>query len=121
MKAIIYIRTSTVEQHPENQINDCLKLVQGDYEIIEEKQSAFKDRGRVLFEQIKNRIKLGEVNSVICWDWDRLFRNRLKLKEFFQFCKVYNCEVHSYRQKFFEDFYKIPKPFDDIVQELVLN
>lgn len=121
MKTIIYLRTSTEEQNPENQLRDCLTLVNQEYEVIEEKQSAFKDKDRLLFESIKKRIKNGEINSLICWDWDRLFRNRKKLKEFFGFCKIYNCEIHSFRQKFFEEFYKIPEPFNEIIQELVLN
>jgi len=121
MKTIIYLRTSTEDQNPENQLKDCLTLVKGEYEVIEEKQSAFKDKERPLFELIKQRIKSGEVKSLICWDWDRLYRNRKKLKEFFEFCKIYKCDIHSFRQKFFEEFYKIPKPFDDIMQDLFLN
>jgi len=118
---IIYIRTSTLEQNPENQLADCKKLVTGDYEVLQEQQSAYKDKDRPKFENIKQRIKKGEVKELICWDWDRLFRNRKKLKEFFQFCKIYKCQIHSFRQQFFEDFYKIPSPFDEIIQELILN
>ena len=121
MKTIIYLRTSTEDQTPENQLNDCLTLIDCEYETVIEKQSAFKDKDRPLFSSIQKRIRDGEVKQLICWDWDRLFRNRIKLKEFFQFCKVYKCEIHSFRQKFFEDFYKIPAPFDDIIQELVIN
>jgi DNA invertase Pin-like site-specific DNA recombinase len=121
MKTIIYLRTSTQDQNPQNQLKDCLTLITGEHEVFEEKQSAFKDKNRPIFESIKERIKSGEVKSLVCWDWDRLFRNRLKLKEFFQFCKFYKCEIHSFRQSFFEDFYKIPTPFDEIVQDLVLN
>lgn len=121
MEQVIYIRTSTEEQNPENQLADCLTLVSKEYEIVEEKQSAWKDKERPPFESIKQRIKSREIKSLIVWDWDRLFRNRKKLKEFFEFCKIYKCEIHSFRQKFFEDFYKIPKPFDDIIQDLFLN
>jgi len=121
-KTIIYLRTSTEEQNPENQKRECLSLVKSeDYEILEEKQSAFKDNERKQFELIRAGIKKGEIKELIVWDWDRLFRNRKKLKEFFEFCKIYKCEIHSFRQKFFEDFYKIPSPFDEIIQELVLN
>ena len=118
---IIYLRTSTEEQNPQNQLRDCKTLVTGDYEVVEEKQSAFKDKERDKFEEIRRQIRQGKVTELICWDWDRLFRNRKKLKEFFEFCKIYKCKIHSYRQKFFEDFYKIPAPFDEIIQELVLN
>ena len=122
MKSIIYIRTSTEEQNPFNQLEDCKTLLTDEnFEVIEEKQSAYKSKDRLKFEDIKNQIKKGNVKHLICWDWDRLFRNRKKLKEFFVFCKLYKCEIHSFRQKFFEDFYKIPAPFDEIIQDLVLN
>jgi len=118
----IYLRTSTEDQTPENQLQDCLSINNfGEYEVIIEKQSAWKDKARPKFEELKGQIKKGKVEHLICWDWDRLFRNRKKLKEFFVFCKLYNCKVHSFRQQFFEDFYKIPSPFDEIIQELVLN
>jgi len=120
-KTIIYLRTSTEEQNPQNQLRDCLTICKTEYKVVEDKQSAFKDKDRPLFEDIKRKIQVGEVNSLIVWDWDRLFRNRKKLKEFFQFCKIHQCEIHSFRQKFFEDFYKIPKPFDEIMQDLVIN
>lgn len=121
IKTIIYLRTSTEEQNPQNQLNDCLTLVCGKYEVVEEKESAYKNKERPKFNLIKKRIQRGEVKEIICWDWDRLFRNRKKLKDFFEFCKIYKCKIHSFRQKFFEDFYNIPEPFDEIIQELVLN
>jgi len=121
--AIIYLRTSTEEQNPQNQLQDCKELIKDNWkhEVIEEKQSAFKDKDRVVFELIKTRIKSREIEHLIVWDWDRLFRNRKLLKEFFEFCKFHDCKIHSFRQKWFEDFHNIPKPFDEIISELVLN
>ena len=120
-ETIIYLRTSTEDQNPQNQLRDCKTLVNGGYEIVEEKQSAFKDKDRPKFEMIRARIKKGEVNHLICWDWDRLFRNRKKLINFFKMCELYKCKIHSFRQLYFEDFYKIPAPFDEIVSNIVLN
>lgn len=119
---IIYIRTSTEEQNPENQLKDCKSINQWEEaEIFAEKQSAYNDKNRIEFEKVLNLIKKGKVEHLIVWDWDRLFRNRKKLIEFFEFCKIYKCKIHSVRQAYFEDFYKIPKPFDEIVSNLVLN
>jgi len=118
----IYIRTSTEDQSPEIQIKDCESLVQGEYTLYKDKQSAWKDnKEREDFERLRKDISSGKIKELYVWDWDRLFRNRKKLKEFFQYCTIYKCQIHSFRQKFFEDFYKIPSPFDDIIQELVLN
>jgi len=123
MRAIIYNRVSTAEQNPTNQLKDCKELIKDnwDYEIVEEKKSSFKDKDRPLFEQVKKRIALKEIEHLICWDWDRLFRNRKLLKEFFEFCKFHNCKIHSFRQSWFEDFHNIPKPFDEIISDIVLN
>ena len=93
MGAIIYLRTSTEEQNPTNQLNDCKSICNWDYEVIEEKQSAFKDKDRPLFEQVKQMIKSKEVEHLIVWDWDRLFRDRKKLTDFFKFCELYNLSL----------------------------
>ena len=126
MRTIIYLRTSTEEQNPENQLKDCKSFSEGlklnEFEVFQEKQSAFKDDSkREVFNNILKEIKKGKVDHIIVWDWDRLFRNRKRLKEFFEFCKIYNCNIHSFRQKFYEDFYNIPEPFNYIIQDLFIN
>ena len=122
MKTIIYLRTSTQEQNPENQLKDCISINQfGAYELFEEQQSAFKDKNRQKFNQIIKIIKQGNVEHLICWDLDRLYRNRKKLIEFFEFCKIYNCKIHSFRQGWLEDLNKIPKPFNEIMHGLMLQ
>ncbi|MFH1585803.1 MAG: recombinase family protein, partial [archaeon] len=118
---ICYLRTSTQDQNPKNQLRDCKKLIEGDFEVVEEKQSAFKDKDRQLFEDIKKRISKKEITDLYCWDLDRLFRNRKKLIEFFEFCKYHNCKIHSYRQKWLEDLNQIPKPFDEIMHSMMLQ
>jgi len=118
----VYIRTSTDDQEPENQVKDIETISGKDYTIFQDKQSAWKDnKERENFEYLKRIIKKSNSGDLYVWDWDRLFRNRKKLKEFFQFCAIYKCRIHSFRQNFFEAFYKIPAPFDEIMQELFLN
>ena len=122
MNGIIYIRTSTEEQNPENQIRDCKKLSSEDFEVIEDKQSAYKDNvTRIGFEKIRSLIKKGKVNSLVVWDLDRIYRNRKKLKEFFEFCKIYNCAIHSVNQQWLEQLNDIPEPFNEIMHSLMLN
>lgn len=118
---IIYLRTSTEEQNPENQLKDCKTLVLGEYELIEEKQSAFKDKDRPNFERAKKLIKSGNIKHFIVWDLDRIYRNRIRLKQFFEFCKLYKCSIHSFRQEWLEQLHKIPEPFNEIMHELMLN
>ena len=122
METIIYIRTSTDEQNPQNQIKDCEKLSNGAYELFEDKQSAYKDnKERESFERVKRLIKSNKIRHFIVWDLDRIYRNRIRLKQFFEFCKMYKCEIHSYNQQWLEQLNKIPQPFNEIMHELMLN
>lgn len=119
---IIYIRTSTEDQEPKNQIKACEGLYDEEYELLQDKQSAFKDnKEREGFEKAKKLIKSGKIDKFIVWDWDRIYRNQKRLVDFFKFCEIYKCQIHSVNQKYFDDFYKIPAPFDEIVSNLVLN
>jgi len=119
---IIYIRTSTEEQHPENQIKDCKTLVSGEFELIEDKQSAWKEeKERDGFNKVKKLIKSNKIKHFIVWDLDRIYRNRQKLKEFFTYCKLYKCSIHSFRQEWLEEMYKMPEPFNEIMHDLMLN
>jgi len=98
---IIYIRTSTEDQNPENQLAD-LKSMGIDpmiTEVLEDQQSAWKDnKERESFQILLKNIKSKKVTDLYVWDWDRIYRNRVKLKEFFALCKVYKVSVHSFRQ-----------------------
>lgn len=127
MKPIIYIRTSTEDQNPENQLKDIYSIIpesisKEQIEVFKDKQSAFKDNiERDDFNKIKSLIKKNEVSDLYVWDWDRIYRNRIKLKEFFALCKMYKVKIHSFRQSWYEDLNKIPMPFNEIMIDLMLN
>jgi DNA invertase Pin-like site-specific DNA recombinase len=120
---IIYIRTSSKEQNPENQLKDCISINNyGPYEIFEDKQSAWNDnKEREGFDRLRLLIKTKKIEHLIVWDFDRLYRNRIKFKEFLAFLKAYKVQLHSFRQDWFEDLHKIPEPWNDIVYELMVN
>jgi len=121
MKTVIYIRTSTQEQNPANQLKACKSLNEwGEYQVFEDKQSAWKEhKERPAFEEIKKLIKNNKVSHLIVWDLDRLYRNMKRQKEFFELCKAYKVKVHSYRQQWLESIHKIPPPWNDIVHDLL--
>lgn len=123
MNVAIYIRVSTEEQNPENQIKDCESINKyGEYELLKDKQSAWKDyKEREEFETLKRKIKEKKLLHLIVWDLDRIYRNRLKLIDFLRFCKVYGCNVHSFRQKWLEEIYNIPSPWNEIVSDMLIN
>lgn len=117
---IIYLRTSTTEQSPELQLNNCLKVIDnlkiGDYETLEEKKSAFKDDiKREVFDNILSEIKKNNINVLIVWDLDRIYRNREKLISFFKICKLHGCKIYSFRQRFLEDINKAPEPWNEML------
>lgn len=119
---IIYIRTSTEDQNPQNQLADCKTLVNDDYQVIEEKQSAYKDKDRPKFDgEIKTLIAKGKVEELIGWDLDRFYRNRKKLVEFFTFCKIHKCKVTSYRQQWLNRLNEMPQPFGEIMFNMMLE
>lgn len=125
-QTIIYIRTSTELQNPENQLDNCRELANklslNDYEVLQDKQSAWKDNiERESFEKIREAIKKQEIKTLICWDLDRLYRNRKKLIAFFEFCKLYNCKIYSARQDWLESLNKMPEPFNEIMHNLMLQ
>lgn len=119
----IYIRTSTTDQNPENQLNSCLSINKfGKYEIYKDQQSAWQDhKQRNSFNKLKSDIKNHLIIHLICWDLDRLYRNRKNLIAFFKFCNYYKCHIHSYRQDWLEEMNNIPSPWNEIVYDMMLN
>jgi len=123
---VIYIRTSTEEQNPENQVEKILTLLgqnvieNNEYEILQDKQSAWKDTDRENFTAIQQNVKRN-LTDIYIWDLDRLYRNRKKLVAFMALCKAYKVKVHSYRQKWLEDLNKAPSPWNEIMSDLMLQ
>lgn len=120
---LAYIRTSTKEQEPQLQIADIEKLcINGDFTLFQEKLSAWKENvKRPVFSEVVYLIKTGKVNHLYVWDLDRIYRNRLRLKEFFQLCKIHNTKIHSVSQQWLEELNKIPAPFNDMVFDLLIS
>lgn len=121
-ETIIYIRTSSQEQQPKNQIRDCKILLnkKEKYQILEEKSSAwFGDRP--VFNAIQKGIQNNKIKNLIIWDLDRLFRNRKKLIKFFDLCKIYKCQVNSFRQDWLNQLNQMPEPFNEIMFQMMLQ
>lgn len=116
-ETIIYLRTSTEEQNPENQLKECLSVCPSqEYTLLQEQKSAWKvDEERVEFEKVLTAIKKKHCDSLVVWDLDRIYRNRKKLVSFFELCKIYKCKIYSYRQKFLEDINKAPEPWNEML------
>ena len=121
-KIAIYIRTSTDEQNPENQLKDCLNLVTEEYELFEDKQSAWKEhKEREGFDSLKKLIIRGKLRKLVVWDLDRIYRDRKNLVEFFKFCELNKCKIHSYRQKWLTQINNMPSPWNEIIHDLMIQ
>jgi len=123
---VIYLRTSTEEQNPQNQLKSCVelavKLGLKDYEVVEEKVSGWKeDAERTKFDLIHKGIQSKQIKNLICWDLDRLYRNRKKLISFFAFCKMCKCKIYSVRQDWLESINTIQEPFNEIMNDLMIQ
>ena len=122
MTNAIYIRTSTDEQNPENQIKESKSMIEGDFDLYTDKQSAWKEeKERPDFKNLKKQIKRRKIKDLYVWDLDRIYRNRIKLVAFFKFCKAYRCNIHSFRQNWLEELVKVPEPWNDILHDFMIQ
>ncbi len=125
-ETVIYLRTSTEEQNPENQLKDCEELAGRlglkEYDVFPEKKSAFKDNvERAVFNSIRLAIQEKKIKNLIVWDLDRLYRNRLKTVDFIRNSSKLGLNIYSFRQSWFEDIKRIPEPFNEIMNDLMLQ
>ena len=106
MKAVIYLRTSTKDQNPENQKNECLMFSKNrNYEVIEilqEELSGFKDIVRPNYDKVVQMARNGEIQAVIVWAMDRWVRNRDTLLEDVIILRNYGVKLHSVKEAWLE-------------------
>jgi len=118
-RCCIYCRVSTELQREENQIPECRRYAEelglDVSEVIQEKISAFKNPDR---ESMK---KFLSYPHLVVWSYDRLFRNRVKFIQAMQHFSLKGVKIHSVTEKWFEEFHKIPAPFNEILYDLMLQ
>lgn len=118
----VYIRTSTNDQTPELQLRE-IKEIAGEFSLLfKDQQSAWLDfKERSDFKRLSQLIKDKKISDVYVWDLDRIYRNRKKLIEFFEVCKIYDCKIHSVRQQWLEEINGMPEPWGEIIHNLMLQ
>lgn len=106
MKCVIYLRTSTSEQFPEKQKQECVMFAEArGYQvdgIFQEQLSGFKDIIRPQYELVKEKARKGEVQAVICWALDRWVRNRDTLLDDVTILRNYGVKLHSVKEAWLE-------------------
>lgn len=125
MKVAIYCRVSTKEQDETLQLKDIYTLIsqeEKEISIYQDKQSGWNEnKDRKDFERLKLDIKANRLEELYVWDFDRIYRNRGRFKEFLVLLKAYNIKLHSFNQQWLESLWKIPEPWNEIVYELMVN
>lgn len=124
MRAAIYLRTSTTEQHPEKQLKECQDfLASKGYEldnIYLEKLSGYKDITRPKYEEVKEKARRGEIKAVIVWALDRWVRNRETLLNDVTILRTYGCKLHSVQEAWLEAI-NIDGPLGKTIQDFLLG
>ena len=127
MKKAIYARVSTQKQSEQEQIPEIIKgfeLNENEIELYREELSAWnidKESKRLEFQRLKEDIKKKNISALYIWDIDRLYRNRLKTKDFFQFCQFYKVDVYSLNQRWLNDFQDLKAQMPDNMAFLIDN
>ena len=70
--AAIYLRTSTKEQNPANQLNDCIafcnKISISEYEVFSEQKSAWRrEKNREVFDTLAKNLEHKKYDVLVVW------------------------------------------------------
>ena len=124
MKATVYLRTSTTEQNPENQKEECLAFAKNrGYEVdsvVLEELSGFKGINRPEYEKVKEKARKGEIQAVVVWALDRWVRNRDTLLEDVIILRNYGVKLHSVKEAWLEAI-NIEGSLGRTIQEFLLG
>jgi DNA invertase Pin-like site-specific DNA recombinase len=100
-RAALYLRVSTVDQHPENQLHDLRTLVlQRGYEIIntyEDRISGAKAK-RPGLDRLMHDAKHAKFDIVLVWAFDRIARSTRHFLEVLDELNHLNIEFVSFRE-----------------------
>lgn len=108
MKAIVYLRTSTKDQHPENQLpaitEYCRTHGHEIVGIIEEHESAYKSGRQVGLQKITRDCQNGHsFDALIIWSLDRLSRQGIAhVVNLIQLFRLYRVRVISMQETWLE-------------------
>lgn len=115
----IYCRVSTKDQDETIQIPACEQYAKelglSVTDIVREKISAFKFINRASIKELLN------YPHVIVFSYDRLFRDRKRFIETMRYFAIKGVKIHSVREKWLEQFHLVPRPWGEILFELMIQ
>lgn len=125
-KHIVYLRTSTEDQKPENQRAACRQLLIGRgirEELIEEVKehgSAYLEEvKRDKYEEIKERAHRGEIASITVWALDRWLRKEEMVEEIAWLAQR-GVKMHSVQEQWLESI-NVEGAFGKAIREFLLG
>ena len=118
---LVYLRVSSEEQNPENQLNDCLRFAREklgyqdqDIDVVTEKISAFKNPDRAIINSFYSR------KSVVAWRYDRIQRNKKAFVGLMRASLVRDTQIYSVQEAWLMDLlYKVPAPWNEMFFDFV--
>jgi putative DNA-invertase from lambdoid prophage Rac len=121
--AVIYLRTSTEEQHPENQLDDCRRFAVSrgyrvEREFVEQLSAWKKDLKRPDYEEVRRLATAGSIDAVIVWSLDRWVRNRDTLIEDLGYFPQLGVRFHSVQESWLESV-NIEGPLGKTIREFL--
>ena len=121
--AVIYLRTSTEEQHPENQLEDCRRFAVSrgyrvEREFVERLSAWKKDLKRPDYEEVRRLANAGFIDAVIVWSLDRWVRNRDTLIEDLGYFPQSGVKFHSVQEAWLESV-NIEGPLGKTIREFL--
>ena len=130
--AAIYLRTSTKEQNPENQLKDCIafceKIGISEYEVFSEQKSAWRrEKNRDVFDNLVKDLEKGRYAVLVVWRYDRIYRNMKKFTRFMEaMFMVHGVKIYSVKEEWITELWDIvnsdvvdnlPSPFDEVIKD----
>lgn len=122
----IYLRVSTNDQDPQNQLKQCqelaAKLGLDVIKIYEESASAWSIASKriqynKMMEDARNRL----FKHIIAWDIDRLHRNAKRFIEMIQGYQRIGIKFHTVNQQYLETLNELPIPFNHMMTDFLLH
>jgi len=123
-QAIIYLRTSTDDQDPQNQLKACQNYAEREgYNVVDtyvEYGSAWKDQERPKYQEIRSRVAHESIDGVIVWAFDRWIRNWKQLKSDLEYLRSHDVALESVQEDWV-DAMNIDGAMGEAIRDTIIN
>lgn len=124
-KASIYLRVSSREQDPENQLNACRQFAESRgwsiVEVYRDQLSGFKDVERPEYNELMRDARNGLFNHIVVWSYDRWTRKGATalIKDIVKLTN-WNVCLHSVQEEFLDSF-NMKGELGDIIRKFLIG